>query len=158
MKKRTKIILVLFVVIITLVFTVAKVKRISPLSWGDKGVNKPMFSNQAINGYDAVTYFIENKAVLGNETYSYNWKNADWNFSSEENKNLFIGNPGKYAPQYGGYCAFAVSKGFTANTNPNSFEVIDGKLYLFDGEGVKADWKENLKENLQKCETNWKKY
>ena len=156
MKKRTKIILVSFVALIAFVFIFAKIKRISPLSWGHKEVNQSMFSNEAVNGYDVVAYFTENKAVVGNETYSFKWKNANWNFSSEENKNLFIQNPGKYIPQYGGYCAFAISKGFTANTNPNSFEVIDDKLYLFDGESVKADWKENLEENLQKSELNWK--
>ena len=156
MKKRTKIILISLLVIITLVFTFAKVERVSPLSWGHEEVNQPMFSKQAINGYDAVAYFTVNKAVLGNNAYSYKWKNADWNFSSEENKNLFIENPEKYAPQYGGYCAFAVSKGFTANTDPNSFEIIDGKLYLFADEGVKSDWKENQTENLQKCNANWK--
>lgn len=156
MKKRTKIILVALIAIIALVFIFAKVNRISPLSWGHKEVNQPMFSNEAINGYDAVAYFTENKAVVGNKTFSFNWKNADWTFSSEENKKLFIQNPEKYTPQFGGYCSFAVSKGFTANSDPNSFEIIEGKLYFFDGEGVKVGWKENLKENLQKCEANWK--
>lgn len=156
MKKRTKIILITLVVILAVVFSFAKVKRVSPLSWGHKEVNQPMFSSQAINGYDAVAYFTEDKAVLGNEAYSYNWKNADWYFSSEDNKQLFLENPEKYAPQYGGYCAFAVSKGFTANTDPGTFEMINGKLYLFDSEVVKTDWKENLKENLQKCEANWR--
>lgn len=156
MKKRTKIILISLAAFIVLVFTFSKVKRVSPLSLGHKEVNQSMFSNQAINGYDAIAYFTENKAVPGNEAYSYNWKGADWNFSSEENKKLFSENPEKYAPQYGGYCSFAVSKGFTANTDPNTFEIIEEKLYLFDGESVKEDWKANLKENLQKCEMNWK--
>lgn len=156
MKKRTKIILVVLVGILVLVFTFAKVKRVLPLSWGHKEVNKPMFTSNAINGYDAVAYFKENRAILGNKAYSYNWKDADWTFATQENKKMFSENPNKYAPQYGGYCAFAVSKGFTANTDPNSFEIINEKLYLFDGEEVKADWKTNLKENLQKCETNWK--
>lgn len=156
MKKRTKIILITLLAIIGLIFTFAKVKRVSPLSWGHKEVNQPMFSSQAINGYDAVSYFTENKAILGNETYSYNWKNAHWNFSTQENKKLFSENPEKYTPEFGGYCAFAVSKGFTANTDPNSFEIINEKLYLFDGESVKTDWNTNLKDNLQKCQTNWR--
>jgi YHS domain-containing protein len=156
MKKRTKIILISLVTIIALVFTFAKIKRVSPLSWGHKAVNQPMLSSQAINGYDAVAYFTLNKAVLGNEAYLYNWKNANWNFSSEENKKLFIENPEKYTPQFGGYCSFAVSKGFTANTDPTSFEIIDEKLYLFADEGMKSNWKENQNENLQKCEANWK--
>lgn len=155
MKKRTKIILLTLVVIVVIIFTFAKVKRVSPLSWGHKEVNESMFSNQAINGYDPVAYFTDKKAVPGNEAFSYLWKNVKWNFSSEENKKLFVENATKYAPQFGGYCAFAVSKGFTANSNPNTFEIINGKLYLFDSEEVKADWKANLKDNLQKSETNW---
>ena len=157
MKKRTKIILLSLAGIIALVFIFAKANRITPLSWGHMEVNQAMFSNEAINGYDAVAYFIEKKAVLGTESYSFNWRNANWHFSSEKNKNMFTENPEKYAPKYGGYCAFAVSKGFTANTDPNSFEIIDDRLYLFDGDAMKTDWKKNLKENLKKCETNWNK-
>lgn len=156
MKKRTKITLISIVAILALVFTFTKVKRISPLSWGYKEVNQPMFSNQAINGYDAVAYFTENKALKGISEYSYQWKNAEWYFSSEENKKKFSENPEKYAPQFGGYCTFAVSKDFTANTDPNSFEILDGKLYLFSEDGIKADWNESLKENLQKSKANWK--
>lgn len=155
MRKRTKGILLTLVIILALVFTFAKAKRIAPLSWGHKEVNQPIFSNQAINDYDAVAYFKEGKAVRGDEAVTHHWKNADWSFSSEENKNLFIENPLKYAPQYGGYCAFAVSKGFTANTDPNSFEIIDGMLYLFNSEDVKKEWKSHLDENLKKGDGNW---
>jgi YHS domain-containing protein len=137
-------------------YAVAKVKRVSPLSWGHKEVNQAMFSNEAINGYDAVSYHTESKAVIGETAYSYQWRNGNWLFSSEENQKLFKENPEKYSPQYGGYCAFAVSKGFTANSNPNAFEIIDGKLYLFADEGMKSNWKENQKENLLKCEENWR--
>lgn len=156
MKKRTKLILVSLVVLLAVVFTFTKVKRISPLSWGHHEVNQPMFSNQAINGYDAVAYFTESKAVIGDEDYSHEWKDAHWTFSSEENKNLFIQDPGKYTPQFGGYCSFAVSKGFTANTDPNSFQIIDDKLYLFADNGMKSNWNKNRTENLQKGETNWR--
>lgn len=156
MKKGIKIILIVFAAMLVLVVTAAKVKRVFPLSWGHKEVNHPLFSNEAINGYDAVAYFTENKAVLGNTAYSYNWKNAIWSFSSDRNKQLFIENPEKFAPQFGGYCSFAVSKGFTANTDPTSFQISDEKLYLFADEGMKSNWKENQKENLQKCKANWK--
>ena len=157
MKRKTlKIIGITIVILFGLLFTFAKVKRISPLSWGHKEVNQPMFSDIAINGYDPVAYSLSNQAVEGNEHYIHVWKEASWLFASEENKNKFMANPEKYAPEYGGYCAFAVSKGFTANTNPEVFELIDGKLYLFDGEDVKQEWKANLKENLEKGKINWK--
>jgi len=150
-----KLIAVILISLIGLAYVFAKIERISPLSWGHNEVNQPLFSNEAINGYDPVAYFTRQMAVIGDEKFTYNWKGADWYFSSEENMNLFIKDPGKYAPQFGGYCAFAVSKGFTANSSANSFEIIDDKLYLFNGEDVKTEWKNNLAENLEKCKTNW---
>lgn len=156
MKRITKIILLSVAGILVVGVIFAKVNRIMPLSWGHQEVNYSMFSNEAINGYDPVAYFTEGQAVLGSKDYSYQWKEADWYFSSEENKSLFIENPKKYIPQYGGYCGFAISKGFTANTDPTSFEILDDKLYLFANEDVKKDWKGHLEENLQKCNENWK--
>lgn len=155
MKKRTKIIIILSIVLFGLVFTFTKVKRITPLSWGHHKVNQPMFSDQAINGYDPVAYFKDNKGVPGATEHSYTWQNADWYFSSKENKKLFSKNPEKYAPAFGGYCSFAISKGFTANTDPDVFEIIEGKLYLFADKEMQSKWKENLQENLKICETNW---
>lgn len=156
MKKRTKIILIAVASFFVLIISFSVLKRVSPLSMGHKEINKPLFSDEAINGYDPVAYFTENKAVEGNKEYTFQWQDATWYFSSEANKNAFSQNPEKYAPQYGGYCSFAVSKGFTANTDPNAFTIYDGKLYLFDSEGVKNDWLSNPSENLKQCDTNWK--
>ncbi|GJM27886.1 MAG: hypothetical protein DHS20C17_05210 [Cyclobacteriaceae bacterium] len=155
MKKITKVILGILVLLILAVFVFAKVNRISHLSWGPPQVNQSMFSNEAINGYDAVAYFNENQAVAGNEKFSYQWKNAHWKFSSEENLQLFKSNPERYTPEFGGYCAFAVSKGFTANIDPEVFGIVDNKLYLFDNEGVKSDWEADLAGNLARCNSNW---
>ncbi len=156
MKKRIiKIIGITLAILVGFVFLFAKMKGVSPLSWGNNEIHKQWFSNKAINGYDAVAFFKVNRAVLGDEIHSYNWKNADWNFSSSENKELFIQNPEKYAPQFGGNCTYAVGNGFTANIDPNYFEVINEKLYLFSKEKVKATWKENQRDNILKCEANW---
>jgi len=116
-----------------------------------------MFSDEAINGYDAVAYFTKNKAVIGDDAFSYQWNGANWYFTNEENKNIFAENPIKYAPQYRGHCAFAVSKGFTADSNPNTFKILEGKLYLFDSESVKINWEADLSESLLKGEKNWNK-
>ena len=157
MKKRTlKIIGIVLLVLIGIVFTFAKVNRVTPLSWNHNSINQPMFSNQAINGYDAVAYLTQNSAIKGNESFSYNWNDATWFFENKENKNAFIENPKKYAPQYGGFCSFAVSKGFTANTNPNSFEIIDGKIYLFADNDIKSEWLNQKDENLKIANKNWK--
>ena len=156
MKKRTKIIFISLVVVMTLVVVLMKSKRVSPLSWGHKEVNQSLFSDEAINGYDPVAYFTAGEAIPGSKDYTYIWKDASWYFSSEKNREIFIENPEIYAPQFGGYCSFAVSKGFTANSDPNSFEIINDKLYLFDSEGVKLDWMSSLEENLNISESNWK--
>jgi len=143
------------VIIVALVFVFAKAKRVSPLSWGHKAVNTPMFSNQAINGYDPVAYFETGKAIAGDENFVYQWNDADWYFSSQQNMDLFAGSPTQYMPQFGGYCSFAVSKGFTANSDPNSFEIIDGKLYFFADGNVQEDWKADINGNLKICKDNW---
>lgn len=156
MKKRTlKIIGIVLITLIGTVFTFAKIKRITPLTWSHNTVNQPMFSDQAINGYDVVVYFTKDKAIKGDVLHSYKWSDATWYFSNEENKTLFIETPEKYAPQYGGFCAFAVSKGFTANTNPNSFKIINGRLYLYSDDDVKSEWLSNQDANLKICDNNW---
>src|SRR5204862_4778145 len=96
------------------------------------------------------------QAVKGDKTFAQNWKGANWYFSSAENLNLFKSNPEKYAPQFGGYCAFAVSKGFTANTDPNAFKIINDKLYLCADKQILEKWVAEGEESLKKSEENWK--
>jgi len=156
---RKKILKVITIVVITLLavgFIFAKYKHISPLSWNiHSTVNQGIFSDEAIEGYDPVAYFNQQKAVKGQKSNSYKWNGASWYFSSQENMNLFKQNPEKYAPQFGGYCSFAVSTGFTAKIDPEAWVIKDGKLYLFNDEGVKKKWLENPEENFKKDINNW---
>lgn len=154
-KKIIRIIIFSFLILIAGIFVFAKVKRITPLSWGHADVNTPMFSNQAINGYDPVAYHIRQEAVKGNAQFTYEWKKSLWYFSSLENKQLFIDTPEKYVPEYGGYCSYAVSKGFTANPEPTVFALIDEKLYFFADQGVKKEWLSQSQENISFCNKNW---
>ena len=98
----------------------------------------------AIKGYDAVSYFTEMKPMIGKSDFSYEWNGAKWQFTSEKNLDLFKANPGKYAPQYGGYCAYAVSKNMLAPVDPTAWTVVDGKLYLNNSGKVKKMWKEDI--------------
>jgi len=109
----------------------------------------------AINGYDPVGYFTQNKPVEGNAEISTQWNDAVWYFSSEENKMKFTAAPEKYAPQYGGYCAFAVSLGSTASTVPEAWSIVDGKLYLNYSLGVRTRWKTDIPGNIEKADNNW---
>jgi len=156
MKKRTiKKIGIGLLVLVIIVLAGAKIKRVSPLGWGHKQVNTPMFSDEAINGYDPVAYFTTNKAVKGDEAFTHSWNGGTWYLSSRENLDLFKSNPEKYAPQFGGYCAFATSKGFTANTDPEAFQIIGDKVYLFADEEMLENWMEGGEESKEKSEQNW---
>lgn len=112
-------------------------------------------SNVAIKGYDTVAYFTEKKPVKGNKTMSAEYNGATWYFSSTHNLDAFISNPEKYVPQYGGYCAYAVSRKTTASINPKAFNVYDGKLYLNYSKGVQKRWLKDLASGIQKADTHW---
>lgn len=84
----------------------------------------------AINGYDPVAYFTQSQPVEGSVSTSFDWLGATWHFASAANRDLFAANPEQYAPQFGGYCAFAASKNALAPTIPNAWTVYQGKLYL----------------------------
>lgn len=113
------------------------------------------------NGYDVVAYF-SNKAVKGNKQITTKYDGVSFRFSSKENLNSFKKNPKKYIPQYGGYCAYAIGKtGEKVNINPKTFEIRDGKLYLFYnswGTNTLELWqKEGASELKSNADKNWKK-
>lgn len=101
------------------------------------------FNNKAIYGYDTVAYFTQNKAVKGNKKISTQWRGADWFFSSAEHKAMFVADPEKYAPQYGGYCAYAMSDGRLVGIDEDAFTILDGKLYLNYSMSVMNEWRTN---------------
>jgi YHS domain-containing protein len=109
--------------------------------------NSSVFSSRtdtAINGYDTVAYFTSNKAVKGLDNLSTDWKGAKWKFSTAANLELFKANPEKYAPQYGGYCAFGVSQGYLVKVDPEQFTVRENKLYLNYDADVQARWSKDI--------------
>ncbi len=115
-------------------------------------------SGRALGGYDAVAYFVVQTAVEGNPKYEYAWNGAKWLFSSEENMKKFQQNPESYAPQYGGYCSYAVSEGYTASGDPKAWKVTDGKLYLNYNPQVKETWEKNEAERIEKGTKNWSEF
>jgi YHS domain-containing protein len=120
-------------------------------------VNTGYFGGVAIMGYDTVAYFTDGKAVKGSEEYSYVWLGTPWHFASKKHQEMFISEPAKYAPQYGGYCAgeVAVSGSVTVNVDPEAFKIIDGKLYLIYDPGNAAKFASNEKVVVPKAEANW---
>jgi YHS domain-containing protein len=109
----------------------------------------------AIRGTDPVAYFQQGQPVQGNSKFSHQWMNATWHFASAENRDLFAKNPDKYAPQYGGFCAWAVSRGYSAPIDPNAWRIVDGKLYLNYDKSVQRSWERNIPDNISKANRNW---
>ena len=109
----------------------------------------------AIDGTDAVAYFTQGKPVAGSPEFIHEWMGATWRFSTEENRAAFASDPEAYAPQYGGYCAYAVSEGYTAPTVPEAWKIVDGKLYLNFSRGVQRRWERNIPERIAAADANW---
>lgn len=109
----------------------------------------------AIEGHDPVAYFTQNAAVKGSSDISAMHEGAKYYFSSKENLQKFQSEPAKYLPAYGGYCAFAVSRGATASVEPDKFTIIKGKLYLNYNGNVQTVWREDIPGNISKANKNW---
>ena len=118
-------------------------------------VSTGTFSNLAVSGYDAVAYFNDGKPVGGDSAFEYEWNGATWRFASEANRAAFIADPAAYAPQYGGYCAWAVSQGYTAKSDPEAWRIVDGKLYLNYNKDIQARWARDIPGNIAKADANW---
>lgn len=114
-----------------------------------------LFSDKAIRGYDTVAYFTENQAVEGSAEYATEYQGATWLFSSQEHLDLFLADPEKYAPQYGGYCAYAVSQNQTASIKPELFTIVDGKLYLNYNESINDKWRADKINYIEAADKNW---
>lgn len=112
-------------------------------------------SSLAIRGADPVAYFIKGEAVLGSSEYEYEWNGATWRFSSSINMLLFQSNPEAYAPEYGGYCAKALSEGNLASIDPRAWSIVDGKLYLNYSFDVQAQWSGDIAGNIEKADAFW---
>lgn len=117
-------------------------------------VNKNLFGT-ALKGYDPVAYFKEGRPVKGKDEFRYDWMGAKWYFASAANRDEFAKNPEKYAPQFGGYCAWAVGHGYTASIDPEAWKIVDGKLYLNYSKDVQKMWEQDVPGWIKKGNENW---
>ncbi len=111
----------------------------------------------ALKGFDPVAYFTEGKPVSGTPKLTHAWMGATWQFSSEANRDLFAADPQRYAPQYGGFCAYGVSVGRKAPIDPDVWKIVDNKLYLNYDAGVGEKWRMDIPGNIAKADANWVK-
>ena len=109
----------------------------------------------AIKGYDPVAYFTDKKPVKGKAEFSYDWQGAKWLFASAEHRDAFAKAPEKYAPQYGGYCAYGVSQGAAVKVEPDLWTVVDGKLYLNYDKSVQKTWEKDIPGYIAQADKKW---
>ncbi|MFA8300316.1 MAG: YHS domain-containing (seleno)protein [Hyphomicrobiales bacterium] len=116
----------------------------------------------ALEGYDAVAYFMQNAPVKGKDEFSYEYKGIKYHFSSEENMKMFMNDPEKFEPMYGGWCAYAMGhSGRKISINPKTFKIMDGKLYVFYnswGDNTLKKWNKKPLEYKKAADANWQKY
>ena len=109
----------------------------------------------AIRGYDPVAYFTIGEPTRGSDQFTASWQGTIFKFASATNLELFKADPAAYAPQYGGYCAYAVSKGATAGTVPEAWTIVDGKLYLNYSLAVQQRWRKDVPGHIREADRNW---
>jgi len=125
----------------------AESKNTNIIVYQEKGI--------AIKGTDPVAYFTEKKPVKGNKNFIYQWGNATWWFKNAQNRDLFAQNPQKYAPQYGGFCAWAVSQNYTAPIDPKAWKIVEGKLYLNYNQKIQSKWEKDIQTHITRGDRNW---
>lgn len=109
----------------------------------------------AIDGHDTVAFFTAGTHMKGDAAHAIQWKGAEWRFASAENLAAFEANPNAYAPQYGGWCAFAVAHGATAKTDADAWTIHDGKLYLNFNKSVRSKWRQDIPGFVARADSNW---
>jgi len=128
---------------------------VSSLSAGEEQAVNRDRHGLAIDGYDPVAYFVDGQPVRGVPEFEYTWNGAKYRFASAANRDRFARDPEAFAPQYGGFCSYAVSRGYTANIDPAAWAVVDGKLYLNYSLRVQRTWEGDVQGNIKKADANW---
>jgi YHS domain-containing protein len=113
------------------------------------------FDDLAVQGYDPVAYFTDGKPVKGEKAFSAKYMGATFRFASAAHRDTFLANPEAYAPQYGGYCAWAVSQGYTAKGDARNWKIVDGKLYLNYNTSIQKKWEADIPGFVSAANTNW---
>ena len=111
--------------------------------------------NVAIKGYDPVAYFTQSKPLKGTAQFTYVWGGATWWFANALDRDMFAAEPAKYAPQFGGYCAWAVGHNYTADTDPEAWKIVDGKLFLNYSRDIQKKWEKDQAKWIEDATRNW---
>jgi len=142
--------------LIAALLATAPMATLAPAAHADQApVYTSIWSNIAVEGYDAVAYFTESKPVTGKSAYSTTYNGAEFRFATAENLATFEADPAKYAPQYGGYCAWAIAEGKFAKGSGKHWAIVDGKLYLNYNKSVQKTWNTDREGFINKANDKW---
>lgn len=109
----------------------------------------------AVRGTDVVAYFTEGRPVAGRAEFTHAWQGATWRFASAANRGRFAADPARYAPAYGGFCAYAVSEGYTAPIDPAAWKIVEGRLFLNYDRSVQRRWERDIPGRIARGDANW---
>jgi len=109
----------------------------------------------ALRGYDPVAYFTDSAAWPGSEEFTAQWGGVEWRFVSAANRDAFLATPEAFAPQYGGFCAWAMSQGYTAPVSPHAWTIVEGRLYLNASTRVHRRWLRDMEDHITQADANW---
>jgi YHS domain-containing protein len=146
--------LVSIVAIALAALTLAPAFAFDPASTAPVNLDK---AGVALRGTDPVGYFAAGKPVAGTSAFQSKWEGATYHFASAANKAAFDAEPGKYAPKYGGFCAYAASQGYKADADPNAWKIVDGKLYVNYNKAVGLVWQARQASFIESGDKNWPK-
>ncbi len=141
--------------VLTALAAAAAAFAVRPAAAAEKPVYTGWFSDLAVSGHDPVAFFEEGRAVEGSRSFEHKWNGATWRFASARNRDAFAAAPERYAPQYGGYCAWAVAQGYTASADPKQWSIVDGRLYLNYDADVNAKWKKDVPGFIAAADRHW---
>jgi YHS domain-containing protein len=127
----------------------------APASADQAPVYTGLLSRVAVGGYDPVAYFTDGRPVRGTQEFRLTHQGYEYRFASAEHQAAFRANPTRYLPQYGGYCAWAVSQGYTASGDPRYWRVVDGKLYLNYNAEIQTRWERDIPGFIRSADANW---
>jgi len=113
------------------------------------------FSNVGVNGYDVVAYFSAGQPTRGVAQFKTTHNGVEYRFANAANLAAFRANPARYLPQYGGYCAWAVSQGYTASADPTNWRIVDGRLYLNYNDEIQRRWEGDIAGHIRSANANW---
>jgi len=125
------------------------------LALGVQAQNNVDSSGLALKGYDPVAYFADSRPVPGRPEFTARHEGATYRFASAASRDLFLAAPARYAPQYGGYCAYGMASGYKAPIEPDAWTIVEGKLYLNYSQSVRSRWSSDIPGYIRKADANW---